>query len=234
MNFKPNLNQKFSYKLQNFYKKIYIHLINIQKRQKVMKQYIWLFPLLSGIIGIIGIITPVASFYGYFNIWLWGLIEIGVNYDFIMDPFILYFGIINAIVIGIFSIFYIISGYMYNKGHFTNRKIGISWIITGISMIIPLIIYMVLLDHYNHGGLFFFGIWEFFNAGFGVIGPILESILIFGTGIAVLQIERKYREKHPTIKLPKHIPQKMCPHCGKPISINAQFCSKCGKDILET
>ncbi|MFX1297257.1 MAG: zinc ribbon domain-containing protein [Promethearchaeota archaeon] len=199
-----------------------------------MKQYIWLFPLLSGIIGIIGIITPVASFFSYYNIWLWGLIEIGVYYDFIMDPFILYFGIMNAIVIGIFSIFYIISGYLYKKGHFNNRIIGISWIITGISIIIPLIIYLILLDHYDHGGLFFFGIWGFFDAGFGTIGPILESILISGTGIAVLNIERKHRERHPPIKLPKYIPKEMCPYCGKPISINAQFCSKCGKDILES
>ena len=93
----------------------------------IWQKYTWLFPFIGGIITIIGVLTPVASFYSFFQLWMWGLIVIrdyGISVQFITNPIIISIGIVSSIVLMIFSLFLISTGYLYKKGKFENYKIS--------------------------------------------------------------------------------------------------------------
>jgi len=201
----------------------------------MMKKYLWTFPLLSGVITIIGVLTPVATFFNEINIWIWGLIDgkyFGFNLEFIENQLILYMGIIISIIIGVISIILIITACLFHNGYFEEKRITKLWIIIGGIILTSIIIHLVALDYYNFRGLLPYGIWELFDAGFGAIGPIIGSILTMGSGITMLIMEKQRQASQPPkIKLPKNIPKSICPHCGRALSLNAKFCRECGKSI---
>lgn len=196
------------------------------------KKYTWAFPTIGGFITIIGVLTPVASFYNYIQVWMWGLFisrfyEFSV--EFVNDPIILSIGIISSIVLMLFSIILILTGYFYKRGYFDNYKISKVWVSSGIINLIAAIIPLVALDFYVYEPYYFYGIWVFCDPGFGAVGPITGSILTIGIGVLVFtsRAGRKQIPKPISIAAPKNI----CPHCGKPVSLNASFCNSCGKTI---
>jgi len=200
-----------------------------------MKRYLWYFPLLGGVLIIIGVLTPIATFYNELNIWMWGLIQVrfyGNLLEFVEDQIILYMGISLSIIIVLLSLIIIFTAYFYHIGHFSEWKIGRLWLILGSMILVGMIIYLILLDFYTYNGLFPYGIWEFLNAGFGAVGPIFGSILSIGAGSTILILEKQKRATQPPkIVLPKKIPHIKCPHCGRTLSLNARFCRECGKSI---
>lgn len=198
----------------------------------MLKKYTWVFPLIGGITSIIGVLTPIATFYNYFNVWTWGLVVsrlYGVSVDFINEALVLNIGIISSIIIALFSLVLIITGYLYKRGYFKNRKISKLWISSGIIIIIVTIIPLVTLDFYTYEGNFPSGIWVICDPGFGAIGPILGGVASVGIGIMV-SLSRAGRREKP-IPISVIAPKNLCPHCGKLISLNATFCSNCGKTI---
>jgi len=155
---------------------------------KMLKKYTWVFPLIGGITLIIGILTPIATFYNYFNVWMWGLVVsrlYGLSVEFINEALILNIGIITSIIIALFSVLLIITGYLYKRGYFTNRKISKLWIISGIIIVIVSILPLVTLDFYTYEGNFPSGIWVICDPGFGAIGPILGGVVSTGIGIMI-------------------------------------------------
>ena len=196
------------------------------------KKYTWLFPFLGGIIVIIGLLTPIASYYNYLQIWMWGLIVTrfyGISVEFVNDTLIFNIGIISSIILTIFSLILIITGYLYKRGHFDNNRISKIWISSGIIILTATIIPLITLDFYDYDLYVPMAIWVFCDPGFGAIGPIIGAILAIAIGVMVFY-SRAGRRQAP-IPVSVVAPKNVCPHCGKPISLNASFCSSCGKTI---
>ncbi|MBY8983604.1 MAG: zinc ribbon domain-containing protein [Candidatus Lokiarchaeota archaeon] len=199
-----------------------------------MKKYTWAFPFTAGIITIIGVLTPVAFSGSYFSIWMWGLIysRLSINpIDFMNEQVFLLTGISASIIITTLALILIITGYLYRKGYLAERNLGKLWAITGCFIFAATIISLVSLEYYTYEGNFPFGVWDFLNAGFGAMGPIVGSILAIGIGIYVSVTEREKRNRKKIVPISAIAPKNICPHCGKPVSLNASFCSKCGKTI---
>jgi hypothetical protein len=198
----------------------------------IWQKYAWIFPFIGGFVTIIGVLTPVASFFSFFQLWMWGLIIIrdyGISVQFINAPIILSVGIISSILLIGFSLLLISTGYLYKKGKFENYKISKIWIASGIIILIATIIPLVTLDFYTYEPFYFYGIWTFCDPGFGAIGPIIGAILAIVIGGMILRSKAGRRE--PPIPISTLAPKDVCPHCGKPVSLNANFCSRCGKTI---
>ncbi|UCC20200.1 MAG: zinc ribbon domain-containing protein [Promethearchaeota archaeon] len=200
-----------------------------------MKKYWWFFPFIGGILTTIGVLTPIASFDTYFSIWMWGLVisrSIGYHIEFIDDETIFITGISAALLIVVCSFVLIITGFLYKRAYFDNRKIGKLWIGCGILILSGTIVSLVSLDFYTYYGFFPYGIWDYLNPGFGAIGPIMGSIIAIGIGAYIAFSETGKRDRQrKVIPISKIAPKSTCPFCGKPISLNASFCSKCGNKI---
>jgi hypothetical protein len=201
-----------------------------------MKKYIWAFPFCGGIISIIGVLTPVASSGSYFSIWIWGLIysRLSINpFDFISEEFFLFIGVSVSIAIITLALVLIITGYWYRREYLAERDLGKLWAVSGIFLLAAIIVSLVSLDFYIYEDFSPFGIWDFLDAGFGAMGPIIGSILAIGTGIYVSVTEREQRIRRKTVPISDLAPKNLCPHCGRPVSLNASFCSKCGEVITK-
>jgi hypothetical protein len=199
------------------------------------KGYLWLFPLISGIFSLIAISTPIAYYDSSFNIWMWGLIHARIfdrEPEFIDEKLILSTGIVLSLIILIISFALIITGLLFRRGYMDDRKISITWISFGVVMIASTIISVVSLDYYTYYGNFPYGMWDLLDPGFGAIGPIMAGITIIIIGIYILTTKMNtMRKRKPPIRIYEAAPKSVCPHCGKAVSLNATFCSKCGKNI---
>ena len=200
-----------------------------------IKGYLWLFPIISGILSIIGILTPIAYYESYFDIWMWGLVHARIfdrQPEFIKENLILYTGIVLSLLILLISFALIITGLLFRQGYMDDRKISKAWISFGIVMITSTIISVVSLDYYTYYGYFPYGMWDLLDPGFGAIGPIMSGIIvvIIGIYISTTQLDTR-RKRKPPIRIFEVAPKSVCPHCGKPVSLNATFCSRCGNTI---
>ncbi|MBA7538670.1 hypothetical protein ES705_30947 [subsurface metagenome] len=165
---------------------------------------------------------------------MWGLIHSrisGNSIEFMNEKVFLFTGISVSIVITVLALVLIITGYLYRQGYFGERDLGKLWILCGILILAGTIVSLVSLEFYTYEGYFPYGVWDFLNPGFGAMGPIITSIMAIGTGIFVSVTERENRIRRKTIPISAIAPKSLCPHCGKSISLNASFCSKCGKTI---
>ena len=199
-----------------------------------MKRYTWIFPFCSGIIIIIGVLTPVAFSDSFFSVWIWGLIYTRLpdsKFEFMSENVFFITGISVAIIITAFALVLIITGYLYRRGYYSDKDLGKIWAASGILILAAIIVSLVSLEFYTYDGFFTYGIWAYLDPGFGAIGPIIGSITAIGTGIFVSMTEKEVRLKKKSRMITAMAPKNLCPHCGKPISLNASFCSKCGKTI---
>jgi len=222
------------------------------------KNYIWIIPLISGIIAIIGILTPMV----YYNLtgwengykihsemyfWIWCLVSMSVSVngysisetEFVSDPVFLTASIITTVIIisvaiNLFILAKSIKTKKLDKKHFNSS------IISGITLIFSMIIYMIIIDAIVYNGVDMFGdgystaglrFWNDFDIGFGVIAPFLSGFLaIIGAGIF------KYYSK----KEVRGIPIKAEIIEGKVIQVkptidnNLKFCHSCGAKIKKT
>lgn len=199
-----------------------------------MKRYTWAFPFCSGIISIIGVLTPIAFSDSIFSIWMWGLIYSrlpSAKVEFMSENVFLITGISVAVIITVFSLVLVITGYLYRQGYFSDKDLGKLWAVSGILILVATIVSLVSLEFYTYEGYFTYGIWNYLNPGFGAMGPIIGSITAIGTGVFVSVSEKEVRLKKKSRMITAMAPKNLCPHCGKPVSLNASFCSKCGKII---
>lgn len=198
----------------------------------ILKKYSWLFPVIGGLITLIGVSTPIASMMNLFQVWMWGLVVtrfLDISVDFIKDPVLLNIGIICSIILLVFSLILIITGYFYKRGYFNNYIISKIWISCGVGILPATIVPLVTFDFYVYDPFFFNGLWTFCDPGFGAIGPIAGGVIAIVIGVLVLT-SRAGRKQVP-VPISVAAPKNTCPHCGRAISLNASFCSKCGKTI---
>ncbi|MFX1315561.1 MAG: hypothetical protein ACFE9T_06820 [Promethearchaeota archaeon] len=224
-----------------------------------IKDYIWVFPLVGGILTIVGLLTPVA----YVRIsnnsqyyWLWGLFfaHIGgsthTEWIFEMEPkeispAIFLFFLVNFVVFLIFAIGSIKSAYKAKKEKET-KQFEKSWLTQGIGVIVLAILFIIFTEilmsiYYDKIGFPGTSFWENWDPGFAIIAPFISGGLII-TGVIMSKYIPK-REGVAPIKekvIPTTKPRiidhtksfSYCPECGQTVMYEGcKFCTSCGYEF---
>jgi len=223
-------------------------------------EYVWSIPLLSGILAIITILTPVASFNMMgvsWNWWMWNLTVMGVSglgsetvfiseVDFLI-PSLITTSIMILSLISLLSLAAKVRKRRFDLKNFESTSIIIGALLIGIT-----IYYLLAMDSAFYDGLVIAGVpfpaglhyWEVFNPSFGVIGPFLSAVLAFiGAGVFRYYSKRKddlipskmgiLEKKGPIVKSKQGL--NFCPECGQKTADFAQrFCMKCGIEFMKT
>lgn len=219
---------------------------------KDIKNYIWVIILISGIVLLISVFTPVTYKIqpGYQSYtWLWGFryyniggIDSSLYFWFLSESS--YFNlpqgsidIIIAVTIFIGALKLIITGYGFrtgiNKIKYEERKL----IRIGALMVIAPIIYVISKIIFGNLTLLFLGAEGFYvlwvgagasNPGFAFFGPFIGGALVFISVIAI----KKIRSTPKTPVVAKIGRLNFCPECGKKIlSKENKFCNHCGFEM---
>jgi hypothetical protein len=202
-----------------------------------IRDSIWFFPILGGILILIGSLTPAASSGTVMYVWIWGLTSLELLLDgtriIWLEKSVFIVGINIVILNIIFSIVLIITGYKYKLFRVNLKRISALWIFIGILILCSSILLIIWLDFHYFGGTFQNEMFVLFDPGFGVVGPVIGGILTLGTGYWVrTNLPNNYRK----LKMPsrKSVPflGAACPFCNRAVSVNAKFCNRCG-NVLE-
>jgi ABC-type dipeptide/oligopeptide/nickel transport system permease component/ABC-type dipeptide/oligopeptide/nickel transport system permease subunit len=179
-----------------------------------IKNYFWTFPLLGGILIIIGLLTPFSMAEGTFN-WLWGFNyfefagDAHLNWIFNLD-----FGDFTASIIAInyiflsilfvcaiLSIFYSLK--LWKKGDFQRDQK--KWLILGILIIISTIIYLISFEilmraYYHEEFDIKASYWDYLNPGFALIAPFISGGIIITGFIVNKYVLPKKRDWYDKLK----------------------------------
>ena len=128
----------------------------------------------------------------------------------------------------ILSTVLIITVYKYKCFKVNLKRISTLWIFTGILLLFSSIMSLIWLDFHYFGGTFQYEMFVLFDLGFGVIGPIIGSILTIGTGYWVRSNLLNNYERLKTL-FRKSVPVlgAECSFCNKTVFMNAKFCNRC-------
>lgn len=164
------------------------------------KDYIWSFPLLGGILTIIGLLTPFSMQDGVYS-WLWG----GNYYEVGGDNYFYWIWelgfasrtyenlitlsqitlLIVLLISAIGSITY--SLLVWKKRDF--KRYERKWLYLGILFLIAITVYLIEFEivmriYYKEYFDLDVSYWEFFNPGFGLVTPFLSGgIILAGFGV---------------------------------------------------
>ena len=211
--------------------------------------YVWGFPLVGAILGIIAMLTPAAyvmEFGSSFYLWMWGLVSFQIYGYYGMTVYtdnilIIIPSVIISIVIVISIIALLASANKCRKDK-KEGNIGNSRGLTpSILIIVSTIAWIISIEIvYMSGGMSF---WGLTSPGFGVIGMFLGSALTI-IGYAVSKYGSKQRRdvefipKKYTVMKSVSTPISVgstfnfCPECGQKInSVTQRFCMKCGFEL---
>lgn len=220
-------------------------------------EYVWLIPLISGILAIIAFVTPVA-FFNRMGIswywWMWNLSVMGVSglgsesifiseIDF-MIPSLIISCIMILSIITLLSLAIKARTRNLDMKNFESVSITIGTLLIGSNIYYLLAMDIAFYDGIVLGGTLFppgFHFWDVFGPSFGVIGPFFSSGLAFiGAGVFRYYSKRKeelipskmeiFKKKGPTIKSMGGL--NFCSECGKKIiSVTQRFCMNCGFEL---
>ncbi|MEJ2277871.1 MAG: hypothetical protein P8Y70_09010 [Candidatus Lokiarchaeota archaeon] len=206
-----------------------------------LKKYMFLFPLVSVILSIIAILTPVngINYMGLLvmYIWMWGLFYMKMpsltdpnlttitTIQFTPSLSFLIFSLFCSIMIILSIILFIISTVGLRKERNTDSMMIISSVILiaiSITYMIGIdIIYKPLTIIPGPSASLLYAFWALMSPGFGIIGPIIAGIV----GIAGALIDKFYiRKLKPKVKTnddKSYKERKIQPDVGK-------VCSNCG------
>lgn len=217
-----------------------------------IRNYIWTFPLLGGILTLIALLTPAVYIYeigDYIFLWIWGLFSVQIHdyyYDttynlttFTDNELILIPSIICSVFIfvGILALFS--SSYSFRKeikkGNIEKNR-GLA---PSIIIMISTIAWMISMEISFIVGPGSMSFWSAYNVGFGVIGMFLGAIFgMIGYGVSKYMAKQRGEVKFlpkkgfqikfssdPTITASNF---NFCPECGqKIISETQRFCMNC-------
>lgn len=169
-------------------------MVIIMSKLAESKNYIWSFPLLAGVLTIIGLLTPSSAFEDVEINWMWGLryfnllpVDEGFNWIFELTPkdftpIIFVCKIIPFIVLLAISIFSIILAIKLRKqGDF--QKFERKWLLCGILLIIVAIVYLIEIEvlmrfYYDEYFGLDMGYWENYTPGFAIVAPFISGVVI--------------------------------------------------------
>ena len=170
------------------------------------KKNIWFFPVIVGILVIVSLLTPVASFNFIgavvANLWIWDLYiydygGVVVGTEFISEPMVMIPSLIATSLIAIGGVIGIVSGLLLRRSD-NNRKVVAPSALMGILFIVGALIWFVLvptnfpMESYLGPPPFPGGTMDLWSLnymgtstslhtmGFGLIGVFLAGILSFG------------------------------------------------------
>ncbi|MHA1534792.1 MAG: hypothetical protein ACTSP8_08710 [Promethearchaeota archaeon] len=123
-------------------------------KKKEREVYIWIFPLIAGILVILAILTPTAyfSYMGVtWNWWMWNLTTLGViGYDsvslFITDTDFITHSIVSTGVTLLSAVNLLILFISTRKRNLDTKKFGLKLIISAVLSIGIMIYYMIAMD----------------------------------------------------------------------------------------
>ena len=222
--------------------------------KKETSDYIWVIPLVAGLLAILAILTPTA----YFNQmvvswswWMWDLTTMGVTgYDsislFISEWDFIIVSIITTSAILLSVVNLLILAITTKKRKLNTQNFGLMSIIGAVLSIGIIIYYMIAMDIAFYDGVTVDGtafpagyhFWDLFNPSFGIILPFISATLSFiGVGVFRYYSKRKedivpprmdtVQEYTPASKTIGSL--KYCPECGfKNLLTDAKFCTNCG------
>jgi len=213
--------------------------------------YVWGFPLVGAILGIIAMLTPAASiieFGSSFYLWIWGLVSFqlfgyGGMTAYTDNILLIIPSIIISIVI-VISIIALLASANKCRNDMKVGNIGNSKGLTpSILIIISTIAWIISVEVvYVSGGMSF---WAFTSPGFGVIGMFLGSIIpIIGYAVSKQGIKRRrdldfipkksIEMKSESTPIAVGSALNFCPECGqKTADFTQRFCMKCGFEFTK-
>ena len=179
-----------------------------------VKSFIWILPLIGGLLTLITIFTPAAYYFegnGRLIFWMWGWYDrigiwsFGLSKGFISDPLILNIGTICTVLIivgaSIFIVNSISAAFIFRKGNRFTKIVLWVWFLCGILLIIAPIFWMVMVQIFPPFSSIPVGsdpplnFWSVFFPAWAVIAPILTGALSCGTIILFKIIYVKSNKK---------------------------------------
>lgn len=143
-----------------------------------LKEDLWLYTLIAGILGIITIFTPAVGITegsNYVYIWIWNLYATNDIIDFIQTDEPLYnIGVATTIIISIGTIILLLTGLL---DKLKNKKLDLFKIIGGLLLLIGPIVYMAGITAEEET------FWEYYNVNVGSILPFFAGSIAILAGV---------------------------------------------------
>lgn len=217
------------------------------------RNYIWIIPLIAGILAIVSLLAPAAyfnfRFYGYSimdNLWLWGLYAAppyGTPVEFVPSPLVMIPSIITTALIAVSGSLLIVFA-AKAKGRSKLLPVRNVSIMAGVLILASEILWLILVPLFfpmeDYWGVvppgFELTFWSMsymgmsisiHNVGFGIIGGIIAAVLSF-VGMGTAHYFSKQRpEKIPKTVVPVTPIEKVEPTAKSDFI----FCPECGAKI---
>jgi hypothetical protein len=139
-----------------------------------IKEKLWAFVLLAGILGVVSIFTPtiyISDDHAF--IWVWNL-YVTNSIDFVQtDEMLFTLGVVATIFIALGTLITLFSGVVSKV---KKKNVGFFALIGGLLLLIGPIIYLGGISTEE-------GIWEYFSVNVGSILPFIAGIMAILAGI---------------------------------------------------
>ncbi len=146
--------------------------------KNILKNYLWLFPLVAGILTFVALLTPVvyleANFFGIpvkSYLWMWGFAYGRKGFVFIDDNFA-GFSFLCSWIFLFSAILLIVVAYKIKNSEKDIKYIEYAMYGLGCFEIIILTLWIIILE------IFYSGIWTIVTIGFGIIGIIISATIV--------------------------------------------------------
>ncbi|MFX1315560.1 MAG: hypothetical protein ACFE9T_06815 [Promethearchaeota archaeon] len=216
-----------------------------------IKDYIWVFPIIGAVLGIITFLAPVASwtqsysgYYGIYSLdwyyWIWGFTLISASYGpysgresgIIDNVSLLSVSIVCTIIIAISIVTLIIGGVLNKRSTEYNMNVIVISSIGATLLLIGPIIWLIGADWpyitppFTESDFIGQDFWDWFDVNFGIIAPFIGAVIAI-PGIVghwyIFKYEGGIREPRKEI-----IGKKITPMTTSPV---LKFCPECGQKI---
>ena len=223
-----------------------------------VKKFVWVIPIIAGIVAIVSLLTPVASlnYMGMLtaNLWMWDLYihdfsaVLGPSgTGFITEPMVMIPSLIATGLIVIGGVGSLVSGAILKnnddirKGIIPSALMGILFIVGELLWIILVPLNFPMETYFGTippgmGTLTFWNIsvmglsMNLHTVGFGFIGGILAAILAFGAAGAASYYSKERKEKIPKKEEISPPTEETSP----PEKTEFEFCPECGAKIEDS
>jgi len=219
------------------------------------RKYVWVIPIIAGIVAIISLVTPVASMnlmgIATANLWIWDMYvyDFGgmiVGTDFITVPMVMIPSLIATSLIAIGGVVSLVTGIIL-KNNDNLRKGVVPSALMGILFIVAELLWFVLVPSnfpmetylgpappgasYNFWNISVLGMsMSLHTVGFGLIGGFLAAAIAFGAAGAASYYSKERKEKIPKIEEISPPTEEASP----PEKTGFEFCPECGAKIEDS
>jgi hypothetical protein len=222
-----------------------------------IREYIWAFPVVAGVIAIASLLIPAASMnlMGMMTatLWYWDLYTYNfgggvlVGTEFIMEPMVLTFSMITTGIFAVSGIYLLLSGIKARKTDMELRKMVNPLVAFGVLLLISTILWLILVPMffpiedflgppppgytYDFWSMSYMGMKiSLHTINFGVIGGFLGGAVAIGGGAVANYYSKERDMKIPEKKEIKPPVEKAAPS----EKAKFEFCPECGAKIEDS